>query len=85
MTDAEGEYFGDALQRITTSQKALPIIKPDFRRAVAPVDLSVVLSHSKPNQGAISVVPPGAVLRPDLFLRNARGHFRRPEDEHPRH
>ncbi|MFM7987690.1 MAG: hypothetical protein ACKPKO_51090 [Candidatus Fonsibacter sp.] len=48
MTHAAGEYFGDALQRITTSQKALPIIKPDFHREVTPVDLSVVLSHSKP-------------------------------------
>ena len=72
MTDAEGDYFGDALQRITTSQKVLPIITPDFHRAVAPVDLSVVLSHSKQNQGGISVVPPDAAWRPDLCLEKRK-------------
>jgi hypothetical protein len=34
MTDAENDIFGDALRRITTSQQALPVVRPEFHHQV---------------------------------------------------
>ena len=79
MTDAENDIFGDALRRITTSQQALPVvrpefhhpvIKPDIHRAVAPLDLSIV-PHPSWNPGAFWGTLALLLLKQPLNLRLA--------------